>query len=284
MVVSGFFFSGLGVSIRMASQDVHVFETVFFRNFFQLVIMLPWLMKIGFKGLRTEHLKLHALRSATGVCAMFMWFWGFAFLPLAEATSLGFTAPLWATLGAIIILGETVRLRRWMALIIGFTGTLIILRPGLEAISTPALLVLGGSVFVAGSTLCVKTLSNTESPNTMVLYMAMFMVPVSLIPLPFVWTMPSATGWMWLFGTGFFATFGHLCFNRAFIDVDASAVLPFEYSRLIIIAVIAFAMFSEIPDIWVWVGGAVIFGASIYIAHREAKAAKISEQRQNPLL
>ena len=193
---------------------------------------------------------------------------------MAEATSLGFTAPLFATIGAALILRETVRLRRWAAVLIGFAGTLIILRPGTEVITLPAIYMIAGAVFVACSFIAVKMLTRTESPNTMVLMMVALITPVSLIPALFVWQWPSIETWMWLVMVGFSATGGHIFFNRAMATADASAILPFDYSRLLFVAVLAFIIFNEVPDIYTWIGGAIIFGSTIYIAQREAVAAR----------
>jgi drug/metabolite transporter (DMT)-like permease len=271
MLGSGVFFAILGMSIRMSSKEIPTLEVVFFRNSINLVIMLPWLVKIGFKGLKTKKLAIHFLRATGGLISMFFWFAGFAVLPLAEATSLGFTAPLFATLGATLLLGEVVRLRRWLAILCGFIGTLIILRPGLQIITPEALYILAGAMFVAGGFMLVKILSRTESPTTMVLFMALFLTPISLIPALFVWVWPSAEAWLWLFSVGISATAGHLLFNRAFAVTDITVVLPFDYFRLIFVAIIGIFMFNEPPYIWTWVGGSVIFSSTIYISHRDAK-------------
>ena len=274
MLFSALFFAGLGISIRMSTREVHSFEIVFFRNFFNLMFMLPWLWKIGLSGLRTEVFGLHVTRASLGLISMFFWFTGVSMMPLAEATSLGFTAPLFATIGAALILRETVRLRRWAAVLIGFAGTLIILRPGTEVITLPAIYMIAGAVFVACSFIAVKMLTRTESPNTMVLMMVALITPVSLIPALFVWQWPSIETWMWLVMVGFSATGGHIFFNRAMATADASAILPFDYSRLLFVAVLAFIIFNEVPDIYTWIGGAIIFGSTIYIAQREAVAAR----------
>ena len=131
-----------------------------------------------------------------------------------------------------------------------------------------------GSVFVATSILLVKVLSRTESPNTMVLWVALIATPVSAIPLFWVWELPEGITWLWLASVGAAATGGHLCFNRAMASADASAVLPFEYTRLIFVAIIGFALFNELPDVWTWVGSLVIFGAGVYIANREIAARR----------
>jgi drug/metabolite transporter (DMT)-like permease len=271
MLASGIFFAGLGVSIRIASREIPTVEVVFFRNFINLIIMLPWLIKIGIGGLKTKKLSMHLFRAIGGLISMFFWFAGFGVLPLAEATSLGFTAPLFATLGAVFFLHEVIRFRRWFAILFGFIGTLIILRPGLQIITPEALYILIGAIFVAGGFMLVKILSKTESPTTMVLFMALFLTPLSLIPALFVWVWPSPEAWIWLIIVGTTATCGHLLFNRAFAVTDVTAVLPFDYCRLIFAAGIGLFMFNEMPDMWTWIGGSVIFSSTIYIANRESK-------------
>ncbi len=278
MILAGACFAGLGVTIRLSAADIDILEVIFFRNFFNLILMLPWLWHIGWVGLRTQRLGLHALRSINGLVAMFFWFTAVTMLPLAEATSLGFTAPLFATMGAALFLSEDVRLRRWVAVGAGFLGTLIILRPGIEIISPGAVLMIVGAVFVAISFLLVKVLSRTEPPNTMVLYMSLLLTPVSAVPLIWVWEMPHGLVWLWLLGVGASATCGHLCFTRAMASADASAVLPYEYVRLIFVAIIAFFLFGEVPDLWTWLGSVVIFGSGVYIANREAAAFKNGRQ------
>ena len=274
MLLAALLFSGLNTTVRLASHEVPVLEVMFFRNLFNLLFMLPWLARIGWSALRTERLGLHALRSTFGLTSMFLQFTALSLMPLAEATALSFTAPLFATIGVALIVGETVRLRRWIAIAIGFVGVILILRPGFEVVSTPALMMLCGSMIVGGGFTCVKLLSSTESPNAMVLWMGIFMAPVSLIPALFVWQWPSALGFVYLVGVGTCATLAHLCFNRAFAAADASAVLPFDYTRLLIVALFGFLLFGEIPDQWTWIGAGVIVAANIYMAQREAARAK----------
>ncbi len=281
IILASVCFALMSVTIRLAANGVDPLEVVFFRNVFNLLFMLPWFLKIGLAGLRTERVGLHFIRTASSLTSMFLWFTALTMLPLAEATSLSFTAPLFATVGAALFLAEDVRLRRWIAVGLGFVGALIILRPGIEVVTPGALLMLTGSVFVATSILLVKVLSRTESPNTMVLMVALIATPISAIPLFWVWEMPQGITWLWLACVGAAATGGHLCFNRAMVNADASAVLPYEYTRLIFVALIGFFLFSEVPDVWTWVGSLVIFGAGIYIANREIAAREAGRKTRS---
>jgi len=260
--------------IRVATEYAHPFEVGFFRNAFALIFILPWLIRTRFSGLTTRRLKLHGLRAITGLVAMLTWFSALAVLPLAEAVSLSFTAPLFATVGAALCLGEIVRKRRWSATIIGFIGVLVILRPGLDSVPPAAILVLISALFGAISALLIKVLSRTQSPGEIVAFLAIFLTPLSfLTALPY-WTWPS---WPFLglmviaAGCG---TFGHLTFARAMRVADASAVIPFDYLRLPLVAVLGYLFFSETMDIYSWLGAAIIIGSSIYIAHREVVTAR----------
>ena len=281
IILASFCFAMMSVTIRLAASGVDPLEVVFFRNVFNLLFMLPWFLKIGVSGLRTARLGLHFIRTASSLTSMFLWFTALTLLPLAEATSLSFTAPLFATAGAALFLAEDVRLRRWLAVGFGFVGALIILRPGIEVVTPGALLMLTGSIFVAISILLVKVMSRTESPNTMVLMVALIATPISAIPLFWVWEMPQGITWFWLACVGAAATAGHLCFNRAMGSADASAVLPYEYMRLIFVALMGFLLFSEVPDAWTWAGSLVIFVAGIYIANREIAARKAGRQTRS---
>ena len=151
---------------------------------------------------------------------------------------------------------------------------MIILRPGFEAITLPALYAIGGAIFIATSALLVKVLNRTDSPDTIVLYMAVFSTPLSLVAALFVWVTPSLETLFWLTGIGLFSTLAHLAYTRSFAIADASVVLPYDYIRLLMVAAVGFGIYGEVPDIWTWVGAGVIIGSAFYIARREAIAAK----------
>jgi len=276
MVLAGVFFTGLGVMIRMANREVHVLEIVFFRYFISLLIMAPWMMRRGLGGLRGNNLPLLGARSVSSYIGAMLWFASIIFMPLAEATALGYTMPLFVTLGAVLFLGEVVRKRRWLAVFAGFAGTLIILRPGIEAITWPAMFAIGGALFIACSALMVKVLSRSDSPDTIVLYMAVFSTPLSFVAASFVWVTPSLETLAWLTAIGLSSTLAHLAYTRSFAIADASAVLPYDYLRLLMVAVVGFAIYDEVLDFWTWVGTAVIVGSTFYIARREAITARKS--------
>ncbi len=274
MVGAAAAFAVLIVIVRHLATDQHPFQLAFFRNLFGTVFMIPWLIGVGRKGLKTDRFGLHLLRAAIGLAAMLCFFSAIALLPVAEVTALTFTAPLFATVGAALVLGESVRMRRWTAAAVGFAGALIILRPGAAAVSAAALIALASAAFMAAAILVVKVLARTENPNAIVLFMGLLLTPLSLIPALFVWSPPPAASWPWLVLMGLAATVGQVLMTRAFAAADASAVLPFDFARLVFVAALGFALFDERPDLWTWFGAAVIVAATVYIARREAQLGR----------
>lgn len=274
MITAMGFFTSMSVFIRLAAQEVHALEVVFFRNFLAFLLLLPWLMNQGFAILRTKRLGLFATRASINVVGMAAGFISLTLIPLAEATALGFTAPLWATIGAVVILGEVIRLRRITALVLGFVGVLIVLRPGVETVSLGSVLALTHAFLIAITTLIVKRLTATENPTTIVIWMALMQSPLSLVPALFVWEWPTLITWLWLWCLAGAGTLGHLCWTQAFTIAEVTQLQPFEFIKLPMIAVFAYLVFAELPTVWTWLGGTVIFASTAYISIREARLAR----------
>ncbi|SCA57318.1 conserved membrane hypothetical protein [Candidatus Terasakiella magnetica] len=263
--------------IRHLSPHIPALEMVFFRNFFGWLFMLPFIAHAGFSILKTKRIKMHGIRALFGTAAMSCWFLGVTLIPLSEATALGFTVPLFTTLGAALVLGETVRLHRWMALIVGFIGALVIIRPGLQEIEIGTMIVLASSVFIACALLSVKHLTSSEHPMAIVFYMGLFMSPLSLIGASTVWIWPQAEHYGWLVAMGVFASSGQIAMAKAMQAADASVSMPFNFSHMIFATFIGYFFFNEALDLWAWVGAIIIFSATIYIVRREAKLAKLAK-------
>ena len=276
MLVSAAALAGLTGVVRHMSAGLHPFEIAFFRSFFGLLILAPWLMRSGLGVLRTKRLGLYTLRCALGVATMLMWFTAISMVPLADAVALGFTSPLFVILGAALFLGEVVRGRRLGATLCGFAGALIILRPGSGVLDLGAVLVLLSAVTLAGANLSVKELSRTEPVQAIVTYMVIFMVPLTFIPALLVWQTPTPAQLAELAGLAALATLGNYAMTRAVAVADASAVMPYDYARLPFAALIGFFVFGETSDAATWIGAGVIAVASLYLAHHESKA----EQRR----
>lgn len=271
------------VLVRHLTQIFDPLEVVFFRNVFGLLAMLPWLTSQGIGVLRTQHLGLHVIRAVIGIAAMVLWFTTLSLMPLAEATALSFTAPIFTSILATVFLGEVMRARRWTAIGVGFLGALIVLRPGVEALDPIALL----AVFTAGvwatSTILVKIMARTESAGAIVTYLTLFLTPISLVPALLVWQTPTLGELALCVALGFAGSLGHFCMTRALAATEATLVMPFDYLRLPLVALVAYFAFGEVADGWVWLGGGVIAASGLYITHREARlraaAAVASEHR-----
>jgi len=274
MVISSVLFGTMAVVIRLASKQLHPFEIAFFRNLFGLLFALPLLFRHGFGLLRTSKLSLYFLRCSIGIVSMLAGFWAIVNLPLAQAISLSYSTPLFVTIGAVLVLGEVVRARRWTAVLIGFVGVLIILRPGAESFSTGALVALLAAAMSATVAISIKFLSRTEQPDAIVLYTTLIWVPLSLLPALFFWQTPHGIVWLWVVLAGLFGTGGHMCWTRALRMGDASLLTPISFVQLPVVAVAAYFLFDETISAWTAIGAAIIFASNAYIAHREAQLAR----------
>jgi drug/metabolite transporter (DMT)-like permease len=273
MLLANLAVAGMTVGIRLAASDLHPFEIAFFRNLFGCAFVLPFLVRAGAGGLRAQAPGRLLLSSGGHLVAMLGYFLAVAYMPLAELTALAFTKPLFATIGAALVLHEVVRGRRWSAIALGFVGVMIVLRPGAEAFSPYAGLALLSALASAVVVLMVKQLTARDSSTTIVLYQSLFLTGLSLPPALWFWRTPGLESLLLVALIGALGTIAWLCFTRAFALADASAVMPYEFLKLPITAGLAYLLFAEVPSLWTWLGGALIFGGSIYIAQREAKLA-----------
>ena len=272
MILASVFFAGMAGLIRYGSQDLHPFQLAFLRSAFGILFMLPWLMKAGVGTLKTSRIGLISIRGLMAASAMFAFFWALSVMPLAEAVALSFTAPFFVTILAVVFLHEVVRVRRWTAVGVGFVGAMIILRPDGGTVAWPALAVLFSALMMAGSIICIKKLSRTEPANAIYLWMVIYLAPITFVPALFVWRHPTWEQLGVAAGIGFAGTVGHLLMTRAFGMAETTALMPFDFARLIFSAVVGYLFFSQAPDLWTWVGATIIAAAGIYIARREARA------------
>lgn len=260
--------------IRHLSPDIPALEMAFFRNIFGLVAIIPVVWMAGFKTLKTKRIKMHGLRAVFGTAAMSCWFVGVTLIPLSQATALNFTVPLFTTLGAALVLGETLRRYRMMALLVGFAGAFVILRPGFVDIEPGVFVILSSSLFISAALLCVKHLSSSEHPAAIVFYMGLFMTPLSFLPASMVWVWPDMHHYPWLIAMGLFASAGQIGMAKAMKAADASVSMPFTFTHMVFASIIGYVFFEEIADLWTWVGAGIIFVATVYIVRREAMILK----------
>ncbi|GGK02482.1 membrane protein [Luteimonas terricola] len=274
MLGSTSFFAAMAVTIRLASADLSTYQIAFFRNFFGLLFLLPFLFRGSWRLPRTKQLPRYVLRCAIGVGSMLCGFWALGNLPMAQAVSLSYAAPLFATVAAVFILGETVRLRRWSAVVIGLVGVLVIVRPGSTDFSLGTLVALSGALLSALVAIQIKQLSRVDAADTIVFYTYVFWVPMSLVPALFAWEWPQGITWLWLLLLGAFGTGGQLLWTRALKIGEVSALQPISFVQLPLVALAAWLLFGEEPTRWTLLGAGIILVANAYIAHREVQLGR----------
>ena len=255
---------------RHVMETVEPVQLVFFRTLFAFFFIIPMLWRVGLGPLKTERFGMHLGRAGLNVVNMMVWFTAISLAPLAEVTALGFSAPISATILSVVFFREVVGLRRWSAIIVGFIGTMVILQPGFDTVTVGHGLTLTAAVMWAGVLLIIKSLSRTESSITIVAYMSILMTPMSLIPALFVWVWPTWTELAWLALIGVCGGAAQYLLAQAFHEADISVVMPFDFAKLVWIALIAYIAFAEVPTWTTWLGGAIIFASGVYIARREA--------------
>ena len=273
MVLSGIFATSMHCLIRFATEDHHPFEVAFFRTIFVLLIFLPFVVKNGFKSLKPNNIKLQSYRAIIGSVAMLCMFYGLSITELAKATALMFTVPIFATILAIIFLKEVVGIRRWSAMFVGFFGAFIVLRPDIELGFGP-LLILCGSLMWSSSVLMAKKLTQTDSTLSITFWQAAGLIPATFILATQVWQWPSFNQLLMFLLIAIAGTLTHWFLNEALKRAEISALLPLDYLRLIWSVSLGLIFFNEIPPAGLWLGAALILGASTYIGVRQAKKKK----------
>ena len=274
MCLSTIAFSIMHGLVRFVSEVLPPFQIAFFRNIFGLAFLLPLLMRSRFAILRTKQIGLHALRGVINMAAMLMFFTALAISPIAKVTALGFTAPIFMAILAVLVLGERFRIYRWSAIFLGFVGMLIILRPGLVAIDTGALLVIGSAVLWAIAMIIIKIQSRTESSLTIVAYMGIFLGVFSIGPAVWVWQPFGSQTLGLMVLIGLFGSIAQMAISGSLKETDSTALMPFDFLKLIWTAIIGVWFFAEVPDIYTWVGASVIFLSGFFIAFRERSAQR----------
>ena len=273
MIFSGFFATTMHCLIRFATEDHHPFEVAFFRTIFVLIIFLPLVARNGISSLKSNNIKLQTFRAIVGSVAMLCMFYGLSITELAKATALMFTVPIFATILAILFLKEIVGIRRWLAMIVGFTGAVIVLRPDVELGFGP-LLILCASLMWSSSILMAKTLTKTDSISSITFWQAAGLIPATFILAVPVWQWPNLSQLFMFLMIAIAGTLVHWFLNEALKRAEISALLPLDYLRLIWSVSMGFIFFNELPHAGLWFGAALILGASTYIGIRQAQKKK----------
>ena len=274
MILATVLFSIMHASIKFMSTSMHPFVIAFFRNLFGLLVIAPWFIKYGLKPLKTNRIKLHMARSFFNVIAMLSFFYSLSIAPLADVASLAFTAPLFASILAVIFLKEIVGIKRGIAIIFGFIGALIVIDPVYSSINNGHILVLLSASVWSVSLIIIKILGRTESSVTITSYMVIIMIPLSAIAAYFYWQLPTLKDLFYLMIIGVCGTGAQMLLAQALRQGDTSIIMPFDFLKLIWAVGIGYLFFFEVPSLNTWIGSIVIFLSTLYIAYRERVLSK----------
>jgi drug/metabolite transporter (DMT)-like permease len=280
-------FSIMVIFIRKASESLHILEVVFFRNLLALIVMLPIIKSIGLAAIKMNNTRLFFMRGFVGAIGMIAGFTCLTLIPLAQATAISFSQPLFITIGATIFLGEIIKARRIAAIIVGIIGMLIIVQPGFNSLSLGIILAIISALALSVNALIVKKLTLTDTPHAIIIWMVVMLIPITLIPAIPVWEWPSLEAWLYLWGIAILGTLAHFSWTKSYAMADITSLEPIGFIKLPIMALLGWMIFSEIPGTWTWVGGLIIFMSTIYISQREAKASgslKPNKGAQEPKL
>lgn len=278
MALSGICFVGVYVGVKYVGTRLPAAESAFLRYLLGLVFLIPVVRILWREGLSREVMKLGVVRAFVHTFAVTLWFYAMARLPVAEVAAMGYLTPVYVTIGAVLILGERLALRRGVAIFLAVVGVLIVLRPGFREVSISHLAMLGSSLFMGASYLTAKRLTNVASAE-MVLSLLSIGVTVGLIPLVIpVWINPTGFELLMLFLVATFAVAGHYAMTLAFRSASLTVIQPISFLQLVWAVAVGFLLFGERIDGFVILGGVIIIGSVLYITLREAQLKRRLER------
>ena len=274
IIISVFFGTVMLSFLKIAQEDVNVYVAGFFRFFLGLVIILPYIIKKKGAVLKTTHLKQHFLRAILGLPAMLLYFSALVLLPIEKLTAISFVVPLIVTILAVFFLGEKIYIYRTLALLLGFSGMLVIIRPGFVDISIGVYMVLFSALLWSINIIITKKISKDDSAITILAYQSIFMSLLSFFIVLFFWEMPNLKTFIYLILAAMCGTVLHLTLNHAFKLVDVSMTQPYSFLNLVFASMIGYFVFDEMPDLYTWIGALIIFTGVLIISYREMKLDK----------
>ena len=282
IIISIIFGTLMGTFIKLAQEELNVFTTGFLRFFFGFLIITPYILKTKFEVFSTKNLKIHILRSALNLPAMLLGFAALAMLPLEKMTAIHFIVPIIVTILAVIFLKEKIYLYRSIALVMGFLGMLIILRPGIIDISIGIYMALISSLIWSIVIILTKKVSKDDSAITILshqyVYMSLFSFPLVI----YFWDQPSLKTIIFILCAAMSGTILHIALNHAYKLVDVTMTQPYSFLGLVVSSIIGYFVFSDKPDFYTWLGASVIFCGVLLISYRELQLNKeITRKRLN---
>jgi drug/metabolite transporter (DMT)-like permease len=264
-------FSTMAIAVRELLRHMGVFEVLFFRTFLALLAVTAYCAVNGFAPLRTGRIGIHTVRNVAHFAGQYCWVFAISMLPLATVFAIEFTMPVWVALLAYFFLGERLTGPRLVMLVMGLAGVMVILKPGVGVIQPAALVMVLGALCYAGNMITTKSLSRTDSILAILFWMNLIQSPLALIPALPQWSAPTLADSPWIAALACGSLFAHYCMTRAFKLADATVVVPIDFMRLPLIAVVGALAYGEPLDPLVFVGAGIIFMGTYYSLSREAR-------------
>ncbi len=252
----------MSVAGKEVTHELDVFQIMVVRSGVGLLFLLPVVAARGFAPARTRHFRLHLARNVVHYAAQYSWFLALSLIPLAQVVSIEFTFPIWTAILATAFLGERLSAKRIIAIVIGFAGVLLIVRPGVTTVETGQVVALLAAFGFGGSITLTKALTRTESALTVIFYMMAIQFVLGLGPGITVWQWPSHSAWAWLAVIGIAGTFSHYCFTSAMFHADVTVVAPMDFLRVPLSALLGWLVFAETADVWLAGGAALILAGN----------------------
>ena len=274
MVLATVSFSIMTIAVRYASMSMPTFEVAFWRNLAGFAVCVPFVLKKHNGIPRTNQPGKYLLRCSIGIASMYAIFWSISHLPLSQAIAITYSSALFATVAAALFLGEVVRFRRWSAVVAGFVGVLILVRPFSHAFDPGILVAVLAAIFSEDVAVQLKQLTRVDDAYTVVFYTYLFWVFLSIGPALIDWKWPQGSAWLWIVALGLFGTGGQMLWTKAMELGEVSALSPISFVQLPLVTLYGWLWFRENVDVFTIIGAAIILGANFYIAHRETRLAK----------
>lgn len=256
-------FTSMALAARELTVEMSVFQALFFRSIICVVILMPIAMRDRFQSVRTARFRIHLARNVVHYSGQLGWVYGISVLPLAAVFSIEFTVPIWTAIMAALFLGEPFTRWRMIAIVMGFVGILIIVRPGSSMVDVGAFSVLGAAICYAATFVFTRHMATTESPLSIIFWMNMVQLPLGVVPSIALWVTPSSDAYPWIVVIGIAGLASHWCVAHAMRHADAAVVAPMDFIRLPLIAFIGFVIYAEPWNPFVLIGGVLIFSGNM---------------------
>jgi len=271
LMLASFVFSIMALLIKLLGQHLHITQILLVRQIGMTIMVAPAILRNFPGSLRSERPGLQLIRVCCALVAMLCGFTAVIYLPLADATAIFFAKSFFVTILAVLILGETVGVYRWSAVLVGFLGVMIMLQPGTDNYSVYGLLSLAGAAGAAAVMISLRLLSRIDSPDTIMIYAVLGVGVVMILPGIYFWQEPAALEWLLLIAVGVVSYFAQKCNIFAYKHGEASLLASLDYVRLLWATLFGFLIFEQFPGGSIWLGATIVIAAAIFMIYRETR-------------